>query len=76
MVPGYLSPKRLEGLVEPANAETEDIESVGGLVVHLEDGGVAPGISVNWDGIGLIVERVENGRPTRVRVRRLPKRKK
>ncbi len=76
VVPGFLSLKRLEGLVERAIEEPEDIESVGGLVVHLEDGGVAPGISVNWDGIGLIVERVENGRPTRVRVRRLPKRKK
>ena len=74
VVPGFLSLKRLEGLVERAIEEPEDIESVGGLVAHLEDGEVAPGAAVTWDGVGLRVEQVEDGRATRVRVTR-PSRK-
>ena len=68
VVPGYLSLRRLEGLVERSIEELEGIESVGGLIVDLEDGEVTPGTSVMWDGIGLRVERVEDGRPTRVQV--------
>ena len=70
VVPGYLSLRRLEGLVERSIEELEGIESVGGLIVDLEDGEVTPGTSVMWDGIGLRVERVEDGRPTRVQVAR------
>ncbi len=76
VVPGFLSLKRLEGLVERAIEEPEDIESVGGLVAHLEEADVVPGTTTLWDGLELVVEQVEDGRPTRVRVRRPPKRKK
>jgi len=70
VVPGYLSLRRLEGLVERAIEEPEGIESVGGLIAHLVEGEVSPGATVTWDGIGLRVEQVEDGRPTRVRVAR------
>ena len=70
LVPGFLSLKRLEGLVERAIEEPEDIESVGGLIAHLEDGEMARGTTVSWDGIDLRVEEVEDGRATRVRVTR------
>ena len=70
VVPGHLSLRRLEGLVERAIEEPEDIESVGGLVAHLEEGEVSPGTSVTWDRIELRVEQVEDGRATRVRVAR------
>jgi CBS domain containing-hemolysin-like protein len=70
VVPGYLSLRRLEGLVKRAIAEPEDIESVGGLIAHLHEGEVVPGTTVTWDRITLTVEGVENGRPTRVRVMR------
>ena len=70
LVPGFLSLKRLEGLVERSIEEPEDIESVGGLIAHLEDGEMARGATVSWDGIDLRVEEVEDGRATRVRVAR------
>ena len=73
-VPGFLSLRRLEGLVARAIAEPEDIESVGGLIAHLVDDELAPGTAVVWDGITLEVDQVEDGRATRVRVRRPPKR--
>jgi putative hemolysin len=69
-VPGYLSLRRLEGLLTRTIAEPEDIESVGGLIAHLAGGPVEPGVSVTWDGIDLEVELAEDGRATRVLVRR------
>jgi CBS domain containing-hemolysin-like protein len=72
-VPGYLSLRRLEGLVERAVEKPEDVESVGGLVADLHAGDVAPGDTVIWDRLELTVEAVEDGRATRVRVRRPPK---
>ncbi len=73
LVPGFMSLRRLESLVARTIEEPEDIESVGGLIAHLSDGEVVPGTSVAWDGIGLGVEEVEDGRATRVRVKRPPK---
>jgi len=75
-VPGFLSLKRLEGLVGRAIEEPEDIESVGGLIADLEDGEVAPGTEVVWDHIELRVEQVEDGRASRVRVVRPPTRRR
>jgi CBS domain containing-hemolysin-like protein len=76
VVPGFLSLRRLEGLVERAIEEPEDIESVGGLIAHLEEGEVVPGTTAWWDDLELVVEATDDGRPTRVRVRRPPRRKK
>ena len=68
-VPGFLSLRRLEGLVERSIEEPEDIESVGGLIAHLVDGEVTPGIIATWDDLDLVVEEVaDDGRATRVRV--------
>jgi CBS domain containing-hemolysin-like protein len=75
VVPGFLSLRRLEGLVERAIEEPEDIESVGGLVAHLCGTEVRPGVTVDWDGLALVVEGAEDGRATRVRVVR-PRAKK
>lgn len=76
LVPGFLSLKRLEGLVGRVIAEPEDIESVGGLIADLVEGEVTPGTRALWDRIELRVEQVEDGRATRVRVVRPPKRKR
>jgi len=76
VVPGFLSLKRLEGLVGRAIEEPEDIESVGGLIADLEDGEVTPGTAVVWDHIELRVDQVEDGRASRVRVVRPPKRRR
>jgi CBS domain containing-hemolysin-like protein len=70
LVPGFLSLRRLEGLVTRAVEEPEDIESLGGLIAHLTDGDVSEGTSITWDGIDLIVEEAEDGRATRIRVMR------
>lgn len=70
VVPGFLSLRRLEGLVERAIEEPEDIESVGGLIAHLNEGEAGPGTTAIWDGINLTVEEVDEGRPSRVRVTR------
>jgi magnesium and cobalt exporter, CNNM family len=75
IVPGFLSLKRLEGLVGRAIEEPEDIESVGGLIADLEEGEVTSRTSVTWDQIELRVEQVEDGRASRVRVVRPPKRR-
>ncbi len=76
LVPGFLSLKRLESLVGRVIEEPEDIESVGGLIADLEEGDVVQGTSVTWDRIDLRVEQVEDGRATRVRVVRPPKRRR
>ncbi len=75
VVPGFLSLRRLEGLVGRAIEEPEDIESVGGLVAHLLEGEVVRGAAVTWDGIDLVVRKIEDGRPVRVYAAR-PKKKK
>jgi CBS domain containing-hemolysin-like protein len=74
LVPGFLSLKRLEGLVGRAIAEPEDIESVGGLIADLVEDEVVPGTVVIWDKIELRVVRTEDGRASRVRVVRPPRR--
>ena len=76
VVPGFLSLRRLEGLVGRAIDEPEDIESVGGLVAHLHDGEMERGATVTWDGIDLVVRRVEDGRPARIYAARPPKKKR
>jgi CBS domain containing-hemolysin-like protein len=68
-VPGYLSLRRLERLVLRPLEPPEDVESVGGLVAHLRrQGERAP---YRWSGLELTVLEEENGRPTRVAVRRV-----
>jgi CBS domain containing-hemolysin-like protein len=70
LVPGFLSLRRLEGLVARAIEEPDDIESVGGLISHLNDGEITPGTAVTWDGLDLVVDAIEDGRAVRVRVQR------
>jgi len=76
LVPGFLSLKRLEGLVGRVIEEPEDIESVGGLIADLEEDEVVQGTSVTWDRIDFRVEQVEDGRASRVRVVRPQKRRR
>ncbi len=73
LVPGFLSLRRLEGLVTRAIADPGGIESVGGLISHLSADEVAPGVSVVWDGIRLEVVEAADGRATRVRAVKLPR---
>jgi CBS domain containing-hemolysin-like protein len=72
VVPGFLSLRRLEGLLTRPIREPEGIESVGGLIGHLSADEVAPGGSVVWDGVRLEVVEADDGRATRVRAVKLP----
>jgi len=67
-VAGYLSVRRLESILRRAIEQSEDVDSVGGLVAHLLQGDAMVGTTVTWDGLRLRVESVEDGRATRVLV--------
>jgi putative hemolysin len=71
-VPGHLSLRRLEVLLHRAVESPSDVDSVGGLVVHLLGEELAAGVATRWDGIEIQVDEAENGRATRVLVTPLP----
>jgi putative hemolysin len=68
-VPGYLSMRRLESLLQRAVRQPEDIDSVGGLAGSLLKEGTNIGAVVEWDGLTLEVTETEGSRPTRILVR-------
>jgi putative hemolysin len=71
-VAGHLSIRRLESILHRTIEQPEDIDSVGGLVTDLLEDKAAIGSAVEWDGLRLEVEEVEDGRATRVLVTRVP----
>ena len=71
-VAGHLSLRRLEAVLHRTIEQPEDLDSVGGIVAHLLKSDPAVGSHVEWDGLRLVVEEVEDGRATRVLVRRVP----
>jgi CBS domain containing-hemolysin-like protein len=66
-VAGHLSVRRLESLLHRNISQPEDVDSVGGLIVHLAPDATT-GSTVEWDGLRLKVEEMEDGRATRVLV--------
>jgi putative hemolysin len=68
LVAGHLSLRRLESILHRNISQTEEIDSVGGLISHLVDGETRAGTTVTWDGLDLQVEEVRDGRPVRVMV--------
>jgi len=71
-VAGHLSLRRLESILHRNIEQPEDIDSVGGLVTDLLEDEATIGSTVEWDGLRLEVEEVEDGRATRVLVTRVP----
>ncbi len=69
LVPGHLSVRRLEALLQRPLRQPEDIDSVGGLVAELATSPVAVGDLIVWDGIVLQARELEDARPTRVLAR-------
>jgi len=67
-VAGHLSLRRLESILHRNIEQPEDIDSVGGLVTDLLEDEATIGSTVEWDGLRLEVEEVEDGRATRVLV--------
>jgi len=71
-VPGHLSIRRLQVLLNRPIDRPSEIDSLGGLVSHLLDDGVQSGTATEWDGLLLRIEEIEEGRASRVHVSRLP----
>jgi magnesium and cobalt transporter len=67
-VPGHLSLRRLEVLMQRPIRQPVEIDSVGGLAAHLLGDSLGPGATTEWDEIRLKVEEVDEGRPQRVAV--------
>jgi putative hemolysin len=70
LIPGYLSLRRLEALLQRPVVQPSEVDSVGGLVADLLGDEVAVGDGVVWDGIRFEVRDVEDGRVVRLLVRR------
>jgi len=73
-VPGHLSLRRLEVLLQRPIDQTSEFDSVGGLAVHLLGDRLRDGAAAEWDGIEIEVIETENGRATRVLVKALESR--
>jgi len=69
LVPGHLSLRRLEALLQRPVVQPDDVDSVGGLVVDLLPGPVSVGDRVVWDRVVLEIRRLGEGRVTRLHVR-------
>jgi putative hemolysin len=67
-VAGFLSLRRLESILHRNISQPDGIDSVGGLVTHVVDGGAETGTVATWDGLRFEVEEVEDGRPILVLV--------
>jgi CBS domain containing-hemolysin-like protein len=72
-VPGHLSIRRLEVLLNRAIDRPSEVDSVGGLSAHVMTDGVEPGTTAEWDRLRLRVEEVEDGRASRIHVTRIPR---
>jgi len=71
-VPGYLSLRRLEVILQRDIESPGDVDSVGGLAAHLLGDRLAAEANVTWNSVQLRVEQIEDGRATRVLVTPLP----
>lgn len=69
-VPGHLSLRRLEVLMQRPIDQTSEADSVGGLIVQLLGDEMRVRATAEWDGIQLVVEEIEDGRPARALVKR------
>jgi putative hemolysin len=69
-VPGHLSLRRLEVLMQRAIDQTSESDSVGGLVVQLLGDRMEVGAAAEWDGIELVVQETESGRASRILARK------
>jgi putative hemolysin len=66
-VAGHLSVRRLESLLHRNISQPEEVDSVGGLIAYLAPEATT-GSAVEWDGLRLKVEEMEDGRAIRVLV--------
>jgi putative hemolysin len=69
LVPGHLSLRRLERLLQRTIDQPAEIDSVGGLVASLAGDDLGPETTVEWQDLSISVEEVADGRPTRLLIR-------
>ncbi len=72
LVPAHLALRRLERVLNRTLDTPEDIDSAGGLVVHLareNEQSVAVGFTTNWDDLTLEVREISGDRPFRILIR-------
>ena len=72
VVPGQLSLRRLERLLQTTLQHPDDVDSVGGLLAARLGDGLAVGAVLDWDGVVLRVEQVRDGRAAVVAVTAAP----
>lgn len=72
-VPGHLSLRRLEVLMQRPIHQISEADSVGGLAVHILGDETKVGGVASWDGIELAVDEIDHGRPTRILVKPVKK---
>jgi magnesium and cobalt transporter len=68
LVPGHLSLRRLERLLQTTLEHPDEVDSVGGLLASRLGGDLTEGASLTWGGVDLRVEQVRDGRPVLVAV--------
>jgi len=76
VVPGYLSLRRLERIIQRELKQPEEIESVGGIVGSLADAGLSEAAPLTWDGLSIQHYTSSKNGPVRYLVRDIKRRKK
>jgi putative hemolysin len=69
LVPGHLSLRRLERLLQRTIDRPGEIDSVGGVVASLTGADLTPETTVEWQDLSISVAEVSQGRPTRLLIR-------
>ena len=67
-VPGHLSLRRLERLLQTSLQQPPEVDSVGGLLASRLGAGLEVGAVLEWEGLLLRVDRVHDGRVVRATV--------
>lgn len=76
LVPGYLTLRRLERMLQRPLVQPEEYDSIGGLAASLVTEPLKPGASIDWQDLRLHIVAVDQDRVTQILVRDLRKRRR
>jgi putative hemolysin len=76
LVPGYLTLRRLERMLQRPLEQPDEYDSVGGLAASLVPRPLHTGLSVEWQGLRLHVTAVKQGRVTQILVQDLRRKRR
>jgi CBS domain containing-hemolysin-like protein len=68
VLPGHLTLRRLERLLQLSLTQPDDVDSIGGLLAARLGDRLAPGATLEWEGLVLRAEQLRDGRAVRVAV--------